>query len=150
MGVSSYFYTENFESNNFELYQAEGSTIALVPQDNRHEHLYRLMSARECSKDVGDDGVSVEGRSFWRAVVAYKIRVAETSPQGRGRLVFGWAEMSGLLDGHKLIDEIMTACNAYLHRTSLTVPEARKECFVRKLAEVVNAIKSCPFKLHTR
>lgn len=150
MRVSSYFYTENFESNNFELYQVEGSTITLVPQDDRHEHLYRSMSARECSKDVGDDGVSVEGRSFWRVIVAYKIRVAETSPQGRGRLVFGWTEMSGFLDVHKLRDEIVMACNAYLHRMSLTVPEARKGCFARKLAEVMDAIGSCPFKLHIR
>ena len=150
MKVSSYFYTENFESNNFELYQAEGTNVALVPQDDIHEYLYRAMPKRECSKDVGDDGVSVEGRSFFGVFIAYKIRVEETSPQGRGRLVFGWTEVSGFLDGDKVILEIVAALTAYLGQMALTVPVVRRECFDRKLTEVVKAVKSCPFKLHSR
>ena len=120
-----YLYTENFDKERFDLYQYSEGRLELIEGDS--SGYTRLMSQIvnwECKRDVGECGVAASGGLYGflgKKYVSFKVRINETAPCGRSRLIFGCTEPSLWWSENRVVE----AVRFLLERLSLSIPEER-------------------------
>lgn len=132
-----YLYTENFKSNNFDLFVSEDDgDPAPVPEEKRRGVLEHL-SKYECSSQVDAQGVAVELTGFLRQRIAFKLLLEQRSTEGRTRLAFGCAEFSGSMTEAD-IDNVVTAIALFFGDMAISVPDGRLTALRNAITETIH------------
>lgn len=120
-----YLYTENFDKERFDLYQYSEGRLDLIEGDSsEYTRLMSQIANWECKSDVGECGVAASGGLYGflgKKYVSFKVRINETAPCGRSRLIFGCAEPSLWWGENRVVEAI----RLLLERLSLSIPEER-------------------------
>ncbi len=119
-----YLYTENFETNQFDLFVAgNGEEPIPVPKLARGAILAHL-SKCECASEVDSHGVAVSRTGFLCQRVAFKILLEQRSPEGRTRLAFGCAETIGEVSETD-VNNIISGLMSFFGDMAISVPDER-------------------------
>ena len=130
-----YLYTENFDKERFDLYQYSEGRLELIEGDSpEYARLMAQIVNWECKSDVGECGVAASGGLcglLGKKYVSFKVRINETAPCGRSRLIFGCAEPSLWWGENRIVE----AVRLLLERLSLSISEERIHSLAARIEE---------------
>lgn len=129
-----YLYTENFESNRFDLSLSENGEDPQPVSAKDEDNIISKMSELECKRQVDDHGIAVETRDASRRCIAFKILLQQKSPEGRNRLAFGCAEADGSFSETD-ISNIIRAVVFFFGDMAISVPDGRLTDLRKSLLE---------------
>ena len=95
--MTIYLYTENFETERFDLFKFASGRLDMIDDVGEYSRVMSMMSDLECEDEIDKDGVAVAGGVYGRLIKTYasfKVLINELAPCGRGRLIFGSTEPS--------------------------------------------------------
>lgn len=128
-----YLYTENFDTQSFDFAIYNNGRLRSL-QGQRLQAEIKLASKIECPHDIDPQtGFVVYANSSIRlSFASFKLLINETSPSGRGRLIFGHSAKKFLTEMIKPA-EIVSAIDAFTAEKSLSIPDTRKSAFRSEL-----------------